>query len=121
MSAKQSATWILIAALTLGLEAAATHPGRPHRCIFIARDQLMFSVTRKNSNIKKQRKWQNSKGILNQQRIHGVGILMLYCCLFKGFIQLHDIISCFQCLIAVINRMVLVTMLMRERTKCEKC
>ena len=103
MSAKQSPTWILIAAVTLGLEAAATHPGRQHRCIFIASGHLMFSITRKNSSIKKQRKWQNSKGILNQQRIHGVGILMLYCCLFNGFIQLHYIISCFQCLITVFN------------------
>lgn len=103
MSAKQLATWIPIAAITLGLEAAATHPGRQHRCIFIARGHLMFSVTRKNSSIKKQRKWQNSKGILNQQRIHGVSILMLYYCLLNRFMQLHYIIPCFQCLITVFN------------------
>lgn len=84
MSAKQSATWMPTAAVTLGLEAAATHPGRQHRCTVIASGHLMFSVTRKNSSIKKQRKWQNSKGILNQQRIHAVGILMLYYSLLIG-------------------------------------
>lgn len=99
MSAKQSATWILITAVTLGLEAAATHPERQHHCIFIASGHLMFTVTRKNSGIKKQRKRQNSKGILNQLRFHHVGILMLYYCLVDGFIQLHYIIYCFQCFI----------------------
>lgn len=102
MCAKQLATWILAAAVTLGLEAAATYPGRQHRCVFIATGHLMFSVTRKNSSIKKQRKGENSKGILNQQGFHGVGILMLYYCFFfAGIIQLHYIIYCFQCLITL--------------------
>lgn len=109
MSAKQSATWIL-AAVTLGLEAAATRPGRQHRCTFNPRGHLMFSVTRKNRSIKKQRKWQNSKGILNRQRTHGVGILMLYYCLFNGFIQLHYTVSCFQCFCTVSNKKILFTM-----------
>lgn len=64
MSAKQSATWIL-AAVKLGLEAAATHPGRQHRCVFIPAGHLMFSASRINRSTAKQRKWQNSKGILN--------------------------------------------------------
>lgn len=56
MSAKQLATWIPIAAVTLGLEAAATHPGRQHHCIVIASGHLMFSVTRKKQQHKETKK-----------------------------------------------------------------
>lgn len=97
MSAKQSATWILTAAIMLGLEAAATRPGRQLLCVFMAIVIRCFRWQAKNSIVKKQRKWQNSKVILNQ-RFHGICILVLYYCFF---VNSTNIIYCFQCLATV--------------------
>lgn len=89
MSAEQSATWILTAAVRLGLQAAATSWETAPLRTRGWRSPDVLVCKQKNTILKKQRKWQNSKVILSQQRIHCVCIFLSYCRFFNVFIQLH--------------------------------